>query len=57
MNLKKEYTINNTPNAILYMVGSAIGNSFQKITEIPKAKYIRKNTIPKTSKNRTLGDF
>ena len=57
MNLKNAYTISNIPKAILYGSAKFIGKSLQKITVIPKTKYIKKKTNPKTSKNRTLGDF
>jgi hypothetical protein len=57
MNLKKEYTINNTPNAIRYPKASSMGKSFQKIIAKPNIKYKENINSPKTNRNRFAGDF
>lgn len=57
MNLKNAYATSSIPKAIRYPRDKLIGKSSQNITAKPRRKYIMKKKIPKTSKNRTLGDF
>lgn len=57
MNLKKAYTMSNIPKASLLLYDKGIGSSFQNITMQPNTKYIKKNAIPKTNRNRFAGDF